>query len=1016
MAKSNLVKVIYQDTGKGIFLECYADTIVYQTAKGGEKTLFAIRMGGYPEQVRAMSDAIYAGSTIFFEQDEGGRLSMNTLTKQYDRKLSMDGVYAEATLFVKDEPEVVPTEEQQEGQTTLGAQRDCYLFTPAGDRERLFDEIDLRTGAPLIREFQDYFLDALMQKEILVPLSVYSVNEHFDAWRLTCTADDKNLIGVLEEGLRSGAIEIPGATPENSEVFNEIYTISQYLHEFGVSLAERIKEQFTPLFDPAKEPVSNEVLLVNENIRRNCGYRLYDAQLACAESLKRKIDRHEPAIIVAECGAGKTKIGMTALYASHLAAGKEKTFNIVLCPSHVAKKWVREIKEGVPNSIAAVIGGITDLQKLYKAYENGHQTAFAVISKEKARDSYSRYPSVQWNSRKKCFLCPVCHQPIMVGVSEDSITYESPAAATDFLKENRQNHKCRSCGTVLWAPLTSDMQTDWVKIGGFGFVHRRFPDLYFSKTKSRTIREQIAEVCRKPNAFYAAVGAVRRFALSSYIKRKMRGKIDGAILDELHQFNNDSGQGDAMGEIARTADKVIGMTATLINGYASGIFHLLYRLFPEMMELDGQKHSAPNAFSKEYGMVESIFEVAAGEYNTNRRTAKRKLRERQLPGISPLVYSRFLLENAVFLSLADMGKDLPEYEEIPIELKMRDDVREEYLNLTAKFRKIMRSDRKISQKVMSAFMGLLTVYPDQPYDQPPIRNPLDKREVLVEPQNLSSFDELHEKDVKLLELVGQKMARGERVLIYTSWVRIDTQKKLLKLFAEKGYRAAALPASVSPQKREEWVEKQLQSGIRILITNPSLVETGLDLNAFTTLIYYNIGYNLFTLRQSSRRSWRINQTAPRIEVYFFFYEGTMQARAMRLMASKLAAAGVLEGNVTDEGLAAMSDCQDLTSELAKELTLGIQDEVEDLSAVFKRMAIFRPGGEMLAPESPTDEKPLQDNLEQPEPVRIFAELDTEAEEDVQELQLVFSVPSRRRRRTREPVFCEDQLSLFDKTA
>lgn len=87
------------------------------------------------------------------------------------------------------------------------------------------------------------------------------------------------------------------------------------------------------------------------------------------------------------------------------------------------------------------------------------------------------------------------------------------------------------------------MQTDWVKIGGFGFVHRRFPDLYFSKTKSRTIREQIAEVCRKPNAFYAAVGAVRRFALSSYIKRKMRGKIDGAICDELHQYNNNSGQG-----------------------------------------------------------------------------------------------------------------------------------------------------------------------------------------------------------------------------------------------------------------------------------------------------------------------------------------------------------------------------------------------------------------------------------------------------------------------------------------
>jgi len=126
------------------------------------------------------------------------------------------------------------------------------------------------------------------------------------------------------------------------------------------------------------------------------------------------------------------------------------------------------------------------------------------------------------------------------------------------------------------------------------------------------------------------------------------------------------------------------------------------------------------------------------------------------------------------------------------------------------------------------------------------------------------------------------------------------------------------------------------------------VETGLDLNDFTTLLYYNISYNLFTLRQSSRRSWRINQCAPRIEVYFFYYENTMQHRAIRLMASKLAVAGVIEGNLTDEGLAAMSECQDMTTALARELTQGIEGEVEDLGAVFKRMALLKPVSEPLS--------------------------------------------------------------------
>ena len=94
---------------------------------------------------------------------------------------------------------------------------------------------------------------------------------------------------------------------------------------------------------------------------------------------------------------------------------------------------------------------------------------------------------------------------------------------------------------------------------------------------------------------------------------------------------------------------------------------------------------------------------------------------------------------------------------------------------------------------------------------------------------------------------------------------------------------------VQVERREEWIQSQLDEGIRVLIVNPTLLETGLDLNTFTTLIYYNISYNLFTLRQSSRRSWRINQYAPRIEVYFFYYIGSIQHRAIELMATKLSA-------------------------------------------------------------------------------------------------------------------------------
>lgn len=132
-----------------------------------------------------------------------------------------------------------------------------------------------------------------------------------------------------------------------------------------------------------------------------------------------------------------------------------------------------------------------------------------------------------------------------------------------------------------------------------------------------------------------------------------------------------------------------------------------------------------------------------------------------------------------------------------------------------------------------------------------------------------------------------------------------------------------------PEKREDWLSRRLSAGTQVVITNPKCVETGLDLNAFTTLIFYSMGYNLFTLRQASRRSWRINQTAPRVEVYMLYYADTMQAKAMKLMASKLAVAGLIEGTFSEEGLVAMSDVQDMTSQMAKELMLGIKDNVED---------------------------------------------------------------------------------------
>ena len=1011
MSKPQLWKVTYENKKGGLRLDCYADTIVFDPAGGKCPQLVAIRFGGEPEKVRGLADAIYGGGTVEVEPD----LKLDTPLRQYQRQFSHDGIYAEATLYLRDsEPEAAEQEKSPQKQTMLeGPPRKCYIFCPQGDMDRLFSEIDKRTGVPLISDFQDYLLAELQARGILRKLEVISRTECFDAWLLTCTKDDKNIIQVVEDGLKSGKISIPGSTPESDAAFQDIQTVTGYLQKFGANIAQRIKGQFVPLFDPASEPLSQNVLAVNENIRQKTGYSLYDAQLAAAEGLKRRLDQHHPALLVAECGSGKTKIGLTDLTASHLAAGKKKTFNVVLCPSHITEKWVREVEETVPGAFASIVTSIRELKKLYRAYEKGDRTAYAILSKERARDGYMRAPAVRWSARKKVFLCPCCHQPVMEEISEGGARYEVPVEPAFFLRENTKNHKCRECGTVLWEPFCKPEQSfygmvppsrrsEWAKIGGFGFVHRDFLWTYGAKTRSPQVLEALQKLSQNPELFDNPSYGCRRFPISSFIKRKMKGKIDGLLADELHQYSQDSGQGDAMAEIAGTAKKVVGMTATLINGYASGIFHLLFRLTPAEMVADGQEHADPWRFCREYGVVESTFQMKSAEYNANRRASRTKKGERMLPGVSPLVYSRFLLLNTVFLSLMDMGKDLPEYEEIPIGLTMLPDVEQEYQCLSELFRYQICANHKNAKKLLSAYLNTLTIYPDQPYGIPPVLDYEGKP--LVVPKDRSQPEELHQKDMKALELIRQKVDRGEKVLIYTSWVRIDTQEKLLRKLTERGYKAMVLPANVKPAKREGWIDKQLANGLQVLICNPSLIETGLDANDFTTLIFYNMGYNLFTLRQASRRSWRINQTAPRIEVYFFYYKNTIQERAMQLMASKLAVAGIIEGNITDEGLAAMSNCQDMTSQLAKELALGIKSEVEDIGTVFKKMAFLHPQRE--ARQIPSVQK------SKPQPV-ILLPAAKQATEDPQPLTFITYSQVARRRKKAPATPDKNQLSFFE---
>ena len=135
--------------------------------------------------------------------------------------------------------------------------------------------------------------------------------------------------------------------------------------------------------------------------------------------------------------------------------------------------------------------------------------------------------------------------------------------------------------------------------------------------------------------------------------------------------------------------------------------------------------------------------------------------------------------------------------------------------------------------------------------------------------------------------------------------------------------------AVAPERREAWVADRVKEGIDVMICHPRLVQTGLDLIDFPTLIWYETDYSVYVMRQASRRSWRIGQTRP-VKVVFMSYRNTLQADALKLVAKKLQSSLAVEGELPEDGLAAYGDDgDDLMMALARKIVSG---EEEDAAA------------------------------------------------------------------------------------
>ena len=363
-------------------------------------------------------------------------------------------------------------------------------------------------------------------------------------------------------------------------------------------------------------------------------------------------------------------------------------------------------------------------------------------------------------------------------------------------------------------------------------------------------------------------------------------------------------------------------------------------MFPRRMAKFGFSYGRTIGFSERYGVVERAY--AGDDYDLSRNQASigrksGRARVKEAPGISPLLLPDLLLECSAFVRLGDVADNLPAYDEIIVSVPLGDTVRDPYQQLAEQLTSATQQALAMGDmRLLGKMLQSLLAYPDGCRNGETVT--LERggtEEVIASAPALEIA--LLPKEERLLEILAAERKEGRKAAIFLEHTGTrDLLPTLQSRLRQHGFAPLILRGhQVKPEHREEWLRQHLATGqYDCLICNPNLVKTGLDLLDFPTIIFFQCGYSVFTLRQASRRSWRIGQDQA-VRVFFMAYAETMQEKALSLMAQKMETSLAVEGELSDQGLAALSQSENsMVYELAKALT-G-RTPVEDVATAWDR--------------------------------------------------------------------------------
>lgn len=448
--------------------------------------------------------------------------------------------------------------------------------------------------------------------------------------------------------------------------------LSDFMRDWMPVLTQNVATHYPPVYTFNYEDLPQAGILNRLSLARiipNLGYGgLLPAQKHVAAALIEQLKQYDDALLVGECGCGKTTIGTA------VAAGSDARRTLILCPPHLTHKWKREVKIVWPECQPVILTTVSDVQRWFARPTELPQMGILSTSCAKlgsgwehayttwlpGRETWQKYGAhlatearerlIQKALRRHFVRCPHCH-----AIQTDS---EGNILSPSQFDQSRKKQFCTACRGTLHQFQRRNQQQP----GSFAEYARR----------ERLIRQAMASPypwdkdVLTAGAFPSPDGYAR-WPLADVIFRHYHGQIDLAIFDEVHELKGEStDQGFAFAQLVCAARQSLGLTGTVFGGKASSLFHLLYRLAPDMRRAftdgdeDGRRRLRLKSWLEQYGVLQEIVTAEVDESGKLTGNGRATSRTKELPGASPALLP-WLLNRAVFLSLMDLGFALPAY-------------------------------------------------------------------------------------------------------------------------------------------------------------------------------------------------------------------------------------------------------------------------------------------------------------------------------------------------------------------